>query len=84
MKMRMSYTSIPDPAPILVGEVTLTMSWEDAKALRAITGHITGGGVLRAATDRIFDALSEVPGLGVSFDRPFKNGSPMLRKEFQL
>ena len=82
--MKVTFTKLPDPTPP-VNEVTLTMSYTDAKALRAVAGHLRGLGPLRLAMDRIFYTLCTVPGLEDWFDDPFEeDGTPQLREDFEL
>lgn len=54
---------------------TLTLTPEEARVLRTLTGSITGGGDARLATDAIYDALGEAgsgnyPGLQFGYRRP--------------
>ncbi len=72
-------------APAEVGEVTLTMTFREAKALRILAGHIGGVGPIRTVMDGIYSTLCEVPGLnGCGFDNPFEDGAPTTKEDFEL
>ena len=92
--MKSSHTFVfAKPVIPAVREVTLTMTFKEAKALRIVLGEIGGFGPLREVTEDTYRALLEVPGMppvgshlapfteymGHGF-RPF----PVLRKDFEL
>ncbi len=72
-------------APAEVGEVTLTMTFREALALRILAGHLGGAGPIRAAMNKVHSTLCEVPGLGVfGPDNPFEGGTPTMKEDFEL
>ncbi len=71
--MKSRYTLAPPvPAMSAVEEVTLTMTFGEARGLRILVGHIGGAGPIRKIISRIFDELEKVPGMPEYTTSPFE------------
>ncbi len=81
-------------APAEVGEVTLTMTFREARALWIVLGEIGGTGPLREVTEAAYDELLTLPGMPpreINFS-VFRESMatygvqsfPVLRSDFEL